>query len=205
MIRKKVSFNLNVQVYEPISTEYHFLSDQENEAKTVGKENEEQAQRSLLSSQSSSSNYRYQNCRDFYDEEDGIAFEDSDLDEYEDDYNFVDADGESDIDSLSESEDGILKRKVSPDELIGEEAVGAYKSQYTHSVLKPVENLSQWRVAKAKEAAPAKQHNPMKENVSLLQESQIPALIPNCDRPKLLQREISVDSSLSSWINSSST
>lgn len=222
-IRKKVSFNLNVQTYEPISTSYHFLKDEEDEK--VEKKHEEikegSLSTSLFGSGSSNLNYRYQNCRDFYDEEDDdIAFEDSDLDDYDIDYiddNDDEYDGDSDIDSQRVSKDDMSSEKnVSSDEHAEEKARISDKSDYAHSVLKPVENLTQWRAAKAKAATPSKQHQ-RKENNLLAQEFSVPfAPMPSskpllveerqpCNQSKPLLQEITVDSSLSSWLSSRNT
>ncbi|EXC24413.1 hypothetical protein L484_003721 [Morus notabilis] len=209
-IRKKVRFNLNVQAYEPISTSYHFLKDEEDEK--VEKKHEEikegSLSTSLFGSGSSNLNYRYQNCRDFYDD---IAFEDSDLDDYDIDYiddNDDEYDGDSDIDSQRVSKDGMSsEKKVSSDEHAEEKAKISDKSDYAHSVLKPVENLTQWRAAKAKAATPSKQHQ-RKENNLLSQEFSEPLLVQERqprNQSKPLLQEIAVDSSLSSWLSSRNT
>lgn len=202
-IRKKVSFNLNVQTYEPISTDYHLLKDEESDAKICDdKESEE------IALGSSNLNYRYQNCREFYDEEDDIAFEDSDLDDKDGDDGdeIIEDIRDGDINSQRESQEGFLKRVSSS----VEEKRNVDRSECIHSVLKPVENLTQWRAAKVKAkdeaaaaAAAAKQRDQRKENVSLSRE---PKLAPQCcNQSKPLLQEIAVDSSLSTWLNSPSS
>ncbi|KAK7820628.1 hypothetical protein CFP56_038648 [Quercus suber] len=80
------------------------------------------------------------------------------------------------------------------------------RSQYVHSVLNPIENLSQWKAVKAKTAPPKHQR---KENIELKEEplkfiSSKPILDPlpfsNPSQSKPLMQEIAVDSSLSSWL-----
>uniref|UniRef100_A0A803Q4I2 Uncharacterized protein n=1 Tax=Cannabis sativa TaxID=3483 RepID=A0A803Q4I2_CANSA len=74
-----------------------------------------------------------------------------------------------------------------------------------HSVLKPVENINQWREAKAK-TAPLKQQR--KENIQLFRQSSSSCLSqqqqkqPFDYQSKPLLQEIAVDSSLSSWLTS---
>ncbi|KAK6265603.1 hypothetical protein QUC31_016440 [Theobroma cacao] len=109
-VKKKVSFNLNVQTYEPIpaeeTTTYQFL--QSFEEKESEKNGAEAGKGSLLSNSlqmgSYPTNYRYQNCRESYDEEDEVAFEESDLegdDCYDDDddyYYYYDGDDSDNVD-----------------------------------------------------------------------------------------------------------
>ncbi|CAI9118080.1 OLC1v1019595C1 [Oldenlandia corymbosa var. corymbosa] len=86
-VKKKVSFNLNVKTYEPLP--------KEDEETMWGYDEEETAGASmkflnyednLMSSKLGSfpANYRYQNCRDTYDEEDDIELDEIDLDDDED-------------------------------------------------------------------------------------------------------------------------
>ncbi|PON94823.1 FK506-binding nuclear-like protein [Trema orientale] len=208
-IRKKVRFNPNVQTYEPISTSYHFLEDEEDE-KLIRK-GEEIADESLSTSKGSFNlNYRYQNCRDFYDEDDDIAFE-SDL-YYDDDYNEEEDededeyDGDIDIDSQRVSQDEFSKElnsySVSSDKNVSSDKSVEEKDTSAHSVLRPVENLTQWRAAKAKTAS-SKQ--PREENISLFQKSSCRTSLLDSGKPYPLLQEIAVDSSLSSWLNPTST
>ncbi|XVE81909.1 hypothetical protein DITRI_Ditri15bG0104100 [Diplodiscus trichospermus] len=106
-IRKKVSFNLNVQTYEPIpaeeTTTCKFLqSVEEEESEKNGAEAGKGSLPSLPEGHSNSlqmgsfpTNYRYQNCRESYDEEDDMTYVENDLDD--DDY-FYDYDDEDDTD-----------------------------------------------------------------------------------------------------------
>ena len=239
-IRKKVSFNLNVQTYEPIPTDYSLLeSDEEGEKEKKG---EETAKRGLIPSFSKwhstaltmgayPSNYRYQNCTYNYDDEDELEYEEIDLDD--DDY-------ENDIDDYHDSDDneGYGHNGIHHDEsqeedsgqlessnMESQESVSLTRlvkdkinvnppsasnardrSQYVHSVLNPIENLSQWKAVKAKAAPPKHQR---KENIELKEEPLIfisskPILDPlpfsNPSQSKPLMQEIAVDSSLSSWL-----
>ncbi|XP_065859095.1 uncharacterized protein [Euphorbia lathyris] len=190
-IRKKVSFNLNVQTYEPIPKEEDSerFSDDEGSSKETEKERESQ---SLSDGDSTAekmasypSNYRYRNCIHSYDEEDEIAFEESDLDD--EDYDDLEED-EDDYDDdtaclrVSQQEQVYEKFKslsVNRDSLT-ELNGGEDRSEYVHSVLKPVENLSQWKAVKAKAMPLVKRQR--KENIALEQE------------------EIAVDASLSNWL-----
>ncbi|XWS35228.1 hypothetical protein CRYUN_Cryun21dG0107900 [Craigia yunnanensis] len=82
--------------------------------------------------------------------------------------------------------------------------------QYVQSVLNPVENLAQWKEVKAKASIPVKSQE--KENINLRQEFDIPispepsfklatfsSKLCSTDK-KLVDQEIAVDTSLSSWL-----
>ncbi|XP_022760329.1 uncharacterized protein LOC111306743 [Durio zibethinus] len=119
-IRKKVSFNLNVQTYEPIpaeeTTTYQFLqSVEEKESENNGAEAGKGSLPSLSEGDSNSlqmgsypTNYRYQNCRESYDEDDEMAFEECDL---EDDDYFYDYDDEDDSDDGDKDVDDQKQRR----------------------------------------------------------------------------------------------
>ena len=209
-IRKKVSFNLNVQTYEPISTDDHVLqSDEEDEemekngrkvsrVSSLSTSATKRASTGLISLGLFPSNYRYQNVRDSYDsyeEEDYLADEESDLDD--DDYDGDDDDynGDSDLDDQRMSQEGFPKHFYSS-------SINGNRDNIpnAHSVLSPIENLSQWKAAKAKAAAP----KPQKENIPSFQEPSILYSRSSCNQSKPLLQEIPVHASLSSWINSTS-
>ncbi|XP_061992934.1 histone deacetylase HDT2 [Rosa rugosa] len=215
-VRKKVSFNLNVQTYEPISNDYDFVESEEEEEEVDNNGQEGSKGRSSTSASkrastalSSSiglfpSNYRYQNVRDSYDsyeEEDYVADEESDLDD--DDYYGDDdyCDGDSDMDDPRMSQEGFPKQSFSSS-INGELESCRWNLNagdnipYAHSVLSPIENLSQWKAAKAKIAAPKQQ----KENVPSIQEPRILYSRSSCNQSKPLLQEIPVHASLSSWI-----
>ncbi|KDO54112.1 hypothetical protein CISIN_1g019325mg [Citrus sinensis] len=126
-IGKKVSFNLNVQTYEPLKddeTAYRLSESDEDEMRE--KNGERFANRSLSTTVSEEkstvlkrgpfpSNHRYQNCRDSYDDEDDeddMAYIGSDLDEDDDaDDEFeYDYDDENDIDDQRISQSEFLKQ-----------------------------------------------------------------------------------------------
>lgn len=85
------------------------------------------------------------------------------------------------------------------------------RSQYVHSVLNPVENLTQWKAIKARATPTVKKQ---KENIGTKQErvplssSQSFSPLPfsdklNSNHSKPLIQGFAVDSSLSNWLNSS--
>lgn len=142
-IRKKVSFNLNVQSYEPVPDDHYFLESDE-EVKTEEHYQETTARtdstplpnKAFTASNSGNypQNHRYQNCEDSYDDEEddsGDGESDLELDDSEIDENH---DENSDEFRSCELETNSIEDR----------------SQQVHSVLKPIENLTQWRTAKAK-------------------------------------------------------
>lgn len=207
-----MSFNLNVQIYEPLpkeETSCH-LDDDNKEEKM---RNERDAGVSGLDSckiknGSFPSNHRYHNCVENF--EDGDEIE-SDLDYYDED---DDEDEDDEFSSGDEFDEDATQKEsleqVSIDE--SEEKPARDRRQQVPSVLNPVENLSQWKAMKAK-TAPIKHLR--KENIELEQETSVPFasktssnLHPsilvskqNQSKPPLLQ-EIAVDASLSNWLAS---
>ncbi|KGN61571.1 MATH and LRR domain-containing protein PFE0570w [Cucumis sativus] len=141
-IRKKVSFNLNVQTYEPVPDYDYFLeSDEEvkNEEhcqETTARTDSTPLQNKAFTASNSGKypqNHRYQNCEDSYDDEedDDSGNGDSDLDDSEIDENHDE--NKDEFRSCALENNSVVERR-----------------QQVHSVLKPVENLTQWRTAKAK-------------------------------------------------------
>ncbi|XP_039013776.1 nucleoprotein TPR-like [Hibiscus syriacus] len=189
---KKVTFDTNVKTYEHVlvdgSTDFDLRNEEEGEKKLKVKEGEDLAKprESENSSESSSSSYppnhRYQNCRESDDEEDDeLDYEESDLGDDEDDIeDYVGFNDEpKSIDFIRGGRDGDV-----------------------HPVLKPVENLDQWKAVKSKGSTPLKQK---KENLSLEQEE--PRLSTSLtrsskDRSFSFSEEVSVDASLSNWLSS---
>lgn len=227
-IRKKVSFNLNVQSYEPISkeesTDYFWESEEEEKKVGISKETAKEGQSPSRSDGDSiatimvsyPSNYRYRNCVDCYDEEDEIAYEESDLDDDDDDDSDEDEDDGSGggIDDVRISQEELSEKFMSlsvssnkRDSLtefaeeksenmnlnegglksLGMNRNARTRSQYVYSVLNPVENLSQWKAVKAKGMPPVKRQR--KENIA--------ALDQQARKPT---PEIAVDASLSNWL-----
>ncbi|XP_017217321.1 uncharacterized protein LOC108194890 [Daucus carota subsp. sativus] len=114
-VRKKVSFNLNVKMYEPIPDDemadcfsvYNKIERQEQSGEVMDKSRKSSSklgcEGNLMGSEMVlyPADYRYQNLSGSYDEEDEISLEESDLgDEDEDDY-----DGDSDEEDSWESKD----------------------------------------------------------------------------------------------------
>ncbi|KAJ6313183.1 hypothetical protein OIU77_014646 [Salix suchowensis] len=234
-VRKKVSFNLNVQTYEPIPKEECTSDYWESDGEETDKDAAKERQSSSLSEGDSiaskmasyPSNYRYGNCIDSYDEEDGIAYEESDLDDDEDEFDDKEEEEEDDddddnngcnIDELrvnqkefsgqfsslpasSQNKNSLTRLgKDTAENLksLGDSNEGGLRSrQYVHSVLKPVENLNQWKAVKARGTQPPKHQR--KENVALEQHPPKPlSSISNHSTP--LMQEIAVDASLSNWV-----
>ena len=233
-----MTFDSNVRTYEHVSTheDSDNLQESENDEKKK-KEKEEGLAKSSLSKSSSEdssitsslgsypSNHRYQNCRDSDDEDEELESGDSDLDdededEYEDDYGEIDYE-----DEIVESKRGALLDKGTGEEVnspvpvsglpeseiqpIGVNRNARDRSGYVHSVLNPVENLSQWKAVKAKGTPKLK---PQKENFTLDQEPRIsfssePAFKElslsfksKNDQPIKPKQEVAVDASLSNWL-----
>ncbi|KAK4839864.1 hypothetical protein QYF36_025582 [Acer negundo] len=104
-------------------------------------------------------NHRNQNCRECDDEEDEIDYENSDLDDKDDD-------GVLDYDDMYE-EGVIVESKIAVAKEEIEEAAKPIRvngsardrSTYIHSVRNPVENLDQWKALKTKGKQQLKQQN----------------------------------------------
>ncbi|XVF21529.1 hypothetical protein REPUB_Repub12eG0097800 [Reevesia pubescens] len=236
--RKKVTFDTNVKTYEHIlvdeSTgfELHNKEEEEEEGEKKGKvkeenlakprESETSSENSSVTSSSSSypPNQRYQNCRESDDEDDGLDYEESDLDDDEDGdcKDFDDGVVESSdrirgLGGVIEGVDGLDEEEVKP---IGLIRGVRDRSGNAHPVLNPVENQTQWKAVKAKGAIPFELQ---KENLSLEQEE--PRLSFSSDpsfmelsfsfksksdhEPKKLNEKVSVDASLSNWLSSTET
>ncbi|XP_073282670.1 uncharacterized protein [Primulina huaijiensis] len=224
-IKNQVSFNLNVEAYEPIHNEEDintFLSDSEEEEQTKWEFNTETTslmatlhftQDSISSriNKSYPQNHRYRNCStdEIYEEEDdGYEFED-DLSSYEDkgdNYN-----------SENDEKNSIFRQNLGSKneeiEGIGSDLYANDRKKHVLSVLSPVENLSQWKAVKAKVAPPRHE----KENAVLDHEyepntpkchpkeehSLDPCALKNMKSLKVLGdqgRSVTVDASLSNWL-----
>lgn len=184
------------------------------------------------------SNYRYYNCIDGCDEEDEIAYEESDIEDYDDDdddefddgYDWDDGGSDGSLGNdeaevydqntrqkeLSEScysvaEDWIKNQMLlaPKDTELKSNSSGRDRSINMHSVLIPVENLTQWKAVKAK--VTSSKHR-RKENVPSEQNTSVPkvseasfnfspcSLESNVLQSKPLLEEIAVDASLSNWL-----
>ncbi|XP_010262419.1 PREDICTED: histone H3.v1 [Nelumbo nucifera] len=239
--RKRVTFDLNVKTYEGVSTHeptnYSAESDEEKE-RGKGEETGENKQSFSLSEDDSITsstvsfppNHRYGNCRNSDDEDDGIESDISDLED--EDYN-------DDDDEEEEEEEEEDVRRVPEEEssksffslpmesgrstfstplfekTIRSNQNARDRSQYVHSVLNPVENLTQWKSVKTRTTPPSKHQT--KENINFDSEPQIPfsseptfKQSPNkrsfsFNHPKPPKKETAVDASLSNWLGSSET
>lgn len=236
-VRKKVSFNLDVQTYEPIPADYNLLESDEEEEKekkcrAAAKAYEGNSAELKMGSYSYPSNYRYQNCRDSYDEESEIEYEEIDLDDddnYDDDIDDDEFYGDNDILHDQSQEDVSWRlvsanmesqKTVSSTQLTKNKTTNVVascpsnvrewkslelhqnvrdRSQYVHSVLNPIENLTQWKAVKARAAPPEYQR---KENIEFKKTRPItdPSPFSNISQSKPLMQEIAVDTSLSNWL-----
>ncbi|GAV82997.1 hypothetical protein CFOL_v3_26448 [Cephalotus follicularis] len=224
--KKKVTFDVKVKTYVGVSTED--LTDvlvKNNVEKDGGKKEEtpkENEESSHLPSHFPT--HRYQNCAN---SDDGM--EDTyDLDDDNDNDSEWDCRNEGGGDQILVQEESseslfslsIESRKQVCEVELGEKEVNSPmpncneqvkaigpdrnardRSQYVHSVLNPVENLTQWKAVKAK-ATPSLKY-PAKENINVEQDFDVPiSLEPSLrsNTKKLVDQEIAVDASLSSWL-----
>ncbi|XP_068666223.1 protein JASON-like [Aristolochia californica] len=238
--RKKVTFDLNVNTYIEVhnSTEVlnSYQADEEKETENSDAKAEKQNEASTDSATQSNSstnpvsfpsNHRYQNCL-LSDEEVG---DDDDDDDDDDEIESGDSDFEEvDDDGIEESYESCFslplgsEGKTSPHfdaktEVNSPTPINSVngprdRSQYVHSVLNPIENLSQWKAVKAK-PIPLKNQ---KENIALEEASSF-ELIFQSPKPKKPfetdpkdtlsnpspNQEIPVDASLSNWLVSPMT
>ncbi|XP_057958818.1 uncharacterized protein LOC131151587 [Malania oleifera] len=244
-IRKKVRFNLNVVSHEPVPYDEeitcHFLQSKEEKDEGKGKTAAANAIPCFLARPVGDSTasrmgfypsyYRYENCRDSYDEEDELEYDESDSDYYDadDDDDYDGNENVSDQEEFSEQFNSVpiepqKRASLAPlsdqdfpsQELnaMGSNQNARYRSQYIHSVRNPVENLTQWKAVKAR-AAPPPNHQG-KENITLgqgqIQSSSKPCFylspcgfaesLNGCKTP---MQNIVVDASLSNWLSSSET
>ncbi|KAK1307712.1 hypothetical protein QJS10_CPA09g01969 [Acorus calamus] len=238
-IKKKVSFNLDVTTYSEVPDFDDANGSDGEREKAVEEEKGGTGElvRSCLESKTSfNSSHRYHNWTGS-DDEDEAGFEVCDFDdEEEDDGDLLSEDDEGSEEEPEESYDSVFslplrEGQISPSSM-GEKANGIGgsspdrrpsllshraardRSQYVHSVLNPVENLSQWKSIKSKK--PPLEKHPRKENINMERELEIPfspeptfkikkAQISLCDKPnldfeKVQKQEVSVDASLSNWL-----
>ncbi|KAL9285071.1 hypothetical protein ACSQ67_024601 [Phaseolus vulgaris] len=220
--KKKVTFDVNVKTYEPDEVVDFQTEKSEEKRPLVEKLSQTRSyseESSVTSTGSYPTNHRYHDCTCSDDEDAAMENWDSDItDEDEDDGG--DSDMGEEYDEMGEDfEDGIVySRPINGDNqgFVGEvespmpvydkdvKSIGLNpnvrdRSVYVHSVLNPVENLTQWKAVKAKRAQPLVSQ---KENLVLNQESRAAF---GAASPKKLNREIAVDASLSNWLASSET
>lgn len=158
-VKKKVSFNLNVTAYKPLPKNAE--TDEEIEEETASNFEENPLRNGPFPS-----NHRYQNCRDGYDEEDDdVKLEDSDPDDEDiDDLNDLDEEYGFHCygnDSGSPKEAEFSRKLSSFSQLYQDEYNTDHegnrnkrdRNRYVSSVLNPIENLSQWKEIKTREAS----------------------------------------------------
>lgn len=233
-----MTFDSNVRTYEHVSNHEDLDLLQESEDVEKKEEKEEELSKVRLSKSSSEDssitsslgsyppNHRYQNCRDSDDEDEELDFGDSDVDEDEDEDEDED-DGEIDYeDEIIEPRRGAFMDRGTSEEVnspmpvsglpeseiqpLGLNRNARDRSGYVHSVLNPVENLSQWKAVKAKGTPNMK---PQKENFKFDQEpprisfSSEPAFKElslsfksKNDQSNKPKQEMGVDTSLSNWL-----
>ncbi|XP_031283869.1 uncharacterized protein LOC116142571 [Pistacia vera] len=182
------------------------------------------------------SNHRYQNCASSEEEIEDLDLEECEVDDVNsdgDDKKLVQAESSESLFSLSiesrkqfsEVESGEKEVNSCPMpshctnqelEEIGLSKNARDRSQFVHSVLSPVENLSQWKVVKARATPPVSKYQD-KENISSVQNHDVPTspepnvkLLThsaklNFNNKKVVEQEIAVDTSLSSWLVESET
>ncbi|URD91189.1 hypothetical protein MUK42_26613 [Musa troglodytarum] len=225
--RKKVTFGLNVTTYEEalVDNDPNCSSevDEETEAIDEGRKPNDGQDKSSPVSGIFPLNHRYQNCES---SDDDIEYDeeecgDSDFDEEEDNETVIEGNEEESYDSffslpIDKQPSQSLQEVNSPNPASSPDrqpilvAGGSMRdrSQFVHPVLNPVENLSQWKVVKAR-AMPVK--NPKKKNViGTEQENNVAFISEPVIKAKKSQapnrsakQDISVDASLSTWLPSS--
>ncbi|KAL5711962.1 hypothetical protein ACHQM5_014183 [Ranunculus cassubicifolius] len=219
--RKKVTFAVNVQTYEETSTQ---------EIVNEGSEDEKGKEHSRLNSLSPDdskffpSNHRYENCSNSDDEYEAES-EGSDLEDDEDDYYDYEDEDEHKQTVVSESSESFFSlpsavQKRGSESPLAEKEVNSpqpkeqnsTRDRVNHSVLNPIENLTQWKAVKMGSKPPLKQQ---KEKTDAVKGVQIPfSLEPNfkfstfsspskMDHSGSLKDDITVDTSLSNWLGSS--
>ncbi|KAL2321081.1 hypothetical protein Fmac_030050 [Flemingia macrophylla] len=211
--RKKVTFDVNVKMYEP--EQVADLQPEKCEEERALVENLSQSKSYSKESPvvvSYPTNHRYHNCScTGEDEEDGaVEYWDSDLtDEDEDDgdsdmgeeYDEVGEDFEDGVvysRSINGASKGFVEEVESPIQVYDKDvkSIGLNRnvrdrSVYIHPVLNPVENLTQWKAIKAKRTPSlvSQKENLVLNRAAFGEES-----------PKKLNKEIAVDASLSNWL-----
>ncbi|XP_021811084.1 transcriptional regulator IFH1-like [Prunus avium] len=229
--KKKVTFDLNTKEVT------NGLVESSDEKEEIQKEMEP-ILGSIISSVAPSHplNKRYENCQNNEDEyEDVVDLEGSYLDAADDYEGHVDDDFDSkqQISIQEESSESLFSlsidsRKQVYDAETDEKEVnspmpklsasnqevnriGSNQNARDQSVLKPIENLTQWKEVKEKATSTASKHQE-KENITTEQDWYVPfspeptlKLSKHCPRPKSDDQVTGVDTSLSSWLVESET
>ncbi|PWA38805.1 hypothetical protein CTI12_AA577950 [Artemisia annua] len=185
--RKKVTFDTNVTTYEHVqvydSTESLLEKNEKGETFPKSRENLSQDDSEVVNVGSYPPNYRYGNCLESDDE---IQDSDDDGDENDDCL-----DDEEDYSDYDYDDDKIIREDVWC-ESVQVDKIGSNTNarDRSASVLKSVENLTQWKALKSKET--------MTQNFSLQKENSSLNLVSF--QPKNRNQEITVDASLSNWL-----
>ncbi|XP_025823007.1 uncharacterized protein LOC112898910 isoform X2 [Panicum hallii] len=218
--KKKVTFDMNVTIYENA-----VLPDQEEEPP---EEDEKHVQKAVVLP----GNHRYRNCSDSDDDvEDEYAEDDvygDDSDEEEDDFmdckiDLVDEEEMITEDDKLESHESLFSLSMSNDQQNDQEAISPApkssgtsvdaesplitrnnlrdRSQCVHPLLNPVQDLSQWKVVKSLKTQAVSGKKLDKENVNLVPD--VGARPTRMKHSISGDKEVSVDASLSTWLNSS--
>lgn len=226
--RKKVTFALNVETYEN-------TNDASEDEKDMGDEEDAEVQKDILNSSAENdlksypSNHRYQNCSnsdDEYEVESGESeIEDDDDDYFEDEDEgggdrgrIVQPESSDSFFSLPSavhqkgSESPMAEKEVNSPVPI-EPKSNRDRSQYVHSVLNPIENLTQWKTVKMRSKPPLM---PQKEQKTGIERGvQLPFSVepsfkfstysssPKTNHSGSPNEDITVDTSLSNWLSSS--
>lgn len=233
--KKKLTFNLNVETYEGLFTDEEVINNvveyKEEERESENKEEEPSNVNKSVTNVVASNvgcyppNNRYQNRVDEEDYED-LDLEASDLNDAV--QVLIQEESSESLFSLSidsrkqvygaelgekEVTSPMPKGESPPKEepkLVGSNQNARVRSRLDDNVLNPVENLTQWKVAKARATSPWQHED--KENVNVEQDFDkniSPETIfklyrkdskENPKQKKLVDQEIAVDTSLSSWL-----
>ncbi|KAL5990376.1 hypothetical protein ACLOJK_011276 [Asimina triloba] len=223
--RKKVTFDLNVETYIPISAATDEVVDEDGEDGQAKASNgnkrqffsEEGSNPASLSTSSFPSNHRYQDCEYSSDEGDEEAEEEA---EYENsDFEDDDSEGEEESFESYFSRTPLTTKGIEDTRPFGSSSAERQwpvlakgnvrdRSQYIDSVLNPVENLTQWRAVKAKSAGPLKHEQ--KENASLELELEPSFKLPGPQIPleknvsfnptKSTNQDFSVNARVGDWL-----
>ncbi|KAB1219323.1 hypothetical protein CJ030_MR3G001194 [Morella rubra] len=235
-IRKKVTFNLDVKTYEPIPTYYNLLEWDEEEEKGSKCHQTAQGRENLGSFPSNHRYHNCRDSYDEANEMayDELDLHDDDNDDYENDNDDIIEDeyfADNDIvrnqsqeevswqlaSSYTKPKTRLSWTQLTKDKLSCASNVRELepfelhqnaldRSQRVRSVLNPIENLRQWKAAKARVAPPEHQR---KENIESkekpppqfsLKSIMDPSPFPNQSWSKPVMQEIAVDSSLSNWL-----
>ncbi|RLM73160.1 uncharacterized protein C2845_PM15G14100 [Panicum miliaceum] len=217
--KKKVTFDMNVTIYENA-----VLPDQQEEPP---EEDEKHVQKAVVLPE----NHRYRNCSDSDDDvEDEYAEDDVYGDDNDEEEDFMDCkidlvDDEEMLteDHKLESHGSLFSLSMSNDQQNDQEAISPApkssgtsvdaesplitrnnlrdRSQCVHPLLNPVQDLSQWKAVKSLKTQAVSGKKLDKENVNLVPD--VGARQTRMKHSISGEKEVSVDTSLSTWLNSS--